>query len=91
MACGCAYIGLNNGIYEQYGLREGIHYIGYDGTLSDLKAKIEYWQKVENQERLESIARAGCEYVQSHFNKNIVSSDFLSAITKAIQLSKHSN
>lgn len=82
MACGCAYIGLNNGLYEQYGLQEGVHYIGYDGTLTDLKAKIEYWQKPENQEKLELIAHTGCEYVRSHFNKNIVSSDFLSAITR---------
>ena len=39
MVCGCAYIGLNNGLYEQYGLKEGVHYIGYDGTLPDLTEK----------------------------------------------------
>lgn len=83
MACGCAYIGLNNGLYDQYGLQEGVHYIGYDGTLSDLKAKIEYWQKAENQERLESIARAGREYVRFNFNKQIVATHLLADLLKA--------
>ena len=83
MACGCAYIGLNSGLYEQYGLQEGVHYIGYDGTLSDLKAKIEYWQKAENQERLESIAHTGCEYVRSHFNRQTVAAHFFLDLLKA--------
>ena len=83
MACGCAYIGLNNGLYDQYGLQEGVHYIGYDGTLSDLKAKIEYWQKAENQERLESIARAGREYVRFNCNKQIVATHLLADLLKA--------
>jgi len=67
MACGCAYIGQNKGYYEDYGMIEGVHYIGYDGTLEDLKAKIKYYQRPENQEKLESIANAGCEFAQKHF------------------------
>lgn len=68
MACGCAYIGQNIGYYEDYGMKEGVHYIGYDGTLKDLRAKIEYYQKPEHQEELELIAKTGCEFVRENFN-----------------------
>ena len=68
MACGCAYLGQTVGYYEDYGMKEGVHYIGYDGTLDDLKAKISYYQQPEHQEELETIAKAGCEFVRSHFN-----------------------
>lgn len=68
MACGCAYLGQTVGYYEDYGMKEGVHYIGYDGTLDDLKAKISYYQQPEHQAELETIARTGCEFVRSHFN-----------------------
>ena len=67
MACGCAYIGQNKGYYEDYGMKEGVHYIGYDGTLEDLKTKIRYYQMPEHQEELERIANAGYEFAQMHF------------------------
>lgn len=86
MACGCAYIGLNNGLYEQYGLKEGVHYIGYDGTLSDLTEKIKYWQRPENQNKLEEIARTGCTYVREHFNKKAVASRLLSGIMEEYKM-----
>ena len=68
MACGCAYIGQTVGYYEDSGMKEGVHYIGYDGTIDDLKAKISYYQQPEHQQELETIAKAGCEFVRSHFN-----------------------
>ena len=68
MACGCAYFGQTVGYYEDYGMKEGVHYIGYDGTLDDLKAKIGYYQQPEHQQELETIAKAGCEFVRSRFN-----------------------
>ena len=68
MACGCAYIGQTVGYYEDYGMKEGVHYIGYDGTIDGLKAKISYYQQPEHQQELETIARTGCEFVRSHFN-----------------------
>lgn len=68
MACGCAYLGQTVGYYEDYGMKEGVHYIGYDGTLDDLKAKITYYQQPEHQQELETIAKTGCEFVRSHFN-----------------------
>ena len=68
MASGCAYIGQTVGYYEDYGMKDGVHYIGYDGTLEDLKAKISYYQQPEHQQELEAIAKAGCEFVRLHFN-----------------------
>lgn len=68
MACGCAYIGQNKGYYEDYGMQEGVHYIGYDGTLDDLKAKIRYYQMPEHQDELERIANVGYEFAQKHFS-----------------------
>lgn len=67
MACGCAYIGQNKGYYEDYGMQEGVHYIGYDGSIEDLKAKISYYQMPEHQEELERIAKTGCEFVRKNF------------------------
>lgn len=68
MACGCAYIGQNIGYYEDYGMKEGVHYIGYDGSLDDLKAKIKYYQQPEHQEELERIANTGYKFALEHFN-----------------------
>ncbi len=53
-------------------MKEGVHYIGYDGSKDDLEAKIEYWQRPENQEKLEEIANAGYEFVHNNFNSEIV-------------------
>lgn len=83
MACGGAFIGQNFGIYEQYGMQEGVHYIGYDGTLNDLKAKISYYQQPEHQEELERIANAGYEYAQTHFRGEIVAKELLDKLQKA--------
>lgn len=83
MACGCAYIGQTTGFYEDYGMRAGVHYIGYDGTLEDLKAKISYYQQPEHQEELERIANAGYEFAQSHFRGDVVAKELLDKLQKA--------
>lgn len=72
MACGCAYLGVDSPAYRDWGLVPGVHFIAYDGTKEDLRAKIEYYQKDENQPQLERIAKTGCEYVRTHFNGNAV-------------------
>lgn len=72
MSCGCAYIGQKVGYYEDLGMVEGVHYIGYDGSLEDLKAKISYYQQPEHQKELENIANAGYEFAKLHFNGNSV-------------------
>lgn len=83
MACGGAYIGQKLGYYEDYGMKEGVHYIGYDGTLEDLKAKITYYQQPEHQEELERIANAGYEFAQTHFRGDIVAKELLEKLQKA--------
>lgn len=67
MACGSAYIGLDSPMYRDYGLIPGVHYIAYDGTKEGLKSTIEFWQKEENQEELERIAKTGCTFVRENF------------------------
>ena len=83
MSCGCAYIGQNLGYYEDYGMQEGVHYIGYDGTLEDLKAKINYYQQPENQDELERIANAGYEFAQKYFRGDFVAKELLNKLVSA--------
>jgi hypothetical protein len=83
MASGCAYIGQTVGYYEDYGMKEGVHYIGYDGTLDDLKAKISYYQLPEHQQELEAIAKAGCEFVRSNFNGRAAAESLLKNLLEA--------
>ena len=74
MACGCAYIGQTEGYYEDYGMVEGVHYIGYDGSLADLKQKIAFYQLPENQEKLEMIALEGCKFARENFRGDVIAS-----------------
>ena len=76
MACGCAMIGWDYGAFEDMGMTAGVHYIAYDGTLEDLRAKIAYYQMDEHQEELEWIARNGCEYVRSHYSQEKVAEQY---------------
>lgn len=80
MSCGCAYIGQTLGYYEDLGMQEGVHYIGYDGTLEDLKSKITYYQAMENQVELELIANAGYEFAKINFTGDIVAEKLLTRV-----------
>lgn len=80
MACGCAFIGLNYGVYEDLGFVDGVHYISYDGTPEDLKRKIRYYQAPENQEALSSIAKAGCDYVRENFSQERVAKEYYESL-----------
>ncbi|MGI5106000.1 glycosyltransferase family 1 protein [Treponema socranskii] len=82
MACGCAMIGINSGIFEDIGLVSGVHYISYNGTLDDLKEKISYWQKEENQKRLSEIAETGYLFIRDNFNKVVVCSNLYKEFQK---------
>lgn len=82
MACGCAMIGLNYGAFEDLGMQAGIHYISYDGTIEDLIEKIRFFQRPENQDELEMIARSGCEYVRSNFSEEAVAKKFITTISQ---------
>ncbi len=80
MACGTAYIGMDHDMYRSIGLIPNVHYIAYDGTLKDMKAKICYYQSHE--EELEKIAKAGMDYVREYFNAEKVASDFYQELVK---------
>lgn len=88
MACGCALIGQTVGYYEDYGMKEGVHYIGYDGSLKDLREKIEYYQREENQEKLKSIAANGQDYVTHNFKGSKIAEELLRYL---IRLNKEKN
>lgn len=84
MACGCAYIGLDYDGYKDLGLIPGVHFIGYDGTLEDLRRKIEYYQLEENQEELERIALTGYRFVRERFNADSASQRLIEQFEKNI-------
>lgn len=80
MACGSAYIGLDSPMYRDLGLIPGVHYIQYDGTKEGLLKTIEYWQKEENQDKLEEIATAGHSFVMDNFNQTAVAKQLLDSL-----------
>lgn len=79
MSCGCAYIG-KKGFYEDYGMKEGIHYIGYNGTPQDLKEKILYYQKPENQDKLKLISENGYQFAINHFQGEIIAKQLINEL-----------
>lgn len=81
MSCGGAYIG-QRGYYEDYGMKEGVHYIGYDGTPDDLLKKVHYYQQPEQQERLKQIAENGYQFAKNNFRGEIVAKQIVDAIIK---------
>lgn len=78
MSCGCAYIGCRKYDYAAYGMVEGIHYIGYDGTLEDLKRTIAYYQCHEDE--LEQIAKAGYAFAKNNFTPEAVTTKLLNSL-----------
>lgn len=85
MACGCAYIGIDSSMYRDLGLIPGTHYIVYDGTKEGLRKVVKYYQKEEHQEELEQIAKAGCEFVRTHFNGQTTAETLMSKLKEEQQ------
>ncbi|MDE7380836.1 MAG: glycosyltransferase, partial [Muribaculaceae bacterium] len=77
MACGSAYIGMDLPAYRDWGMIPGKHFITYDGTIEGLRDTIKFWQQPENQEKLETIANNGYEFVKSNFNSEKLSRKLL--------------
>ena len=82
MACGCAYIGVSNRMYEDIGMLPGVHYISYDGSLKDLKEKILYYQDHEDQ--LRQIASNGHNFVLKELGAHKVASVFIEHIKEIL-------
>lgn len=88
MACGSAYIGLDSPMYRDLGLIPGVHYIAYDGTKEGLKQTVEYWQRPENQDKLEEIANNGYNFVRENFNKETVARTLLKRLKSSASKTK---
>jgi spore maturation protein CgeB len=65
-------------MYSDLGLKGGIHYVPYDGTIKDLTKKIKYYQV--HPDELEKIAAAGYRFVLKHFQPDRVIKNFLKTI-----------
>lgn len=84
MACGCAYLGLKDDpMYLNVGMKDGIHYIGYDGTIDDLCDKISYYQSHEKE--LETIAYNGYQHVKHTFDPDKIMTSFLKYLSSQIK------
>lgn len=85
MACGTAYLGIRSPMYEDIGLVAGVHYIGYDGTVSDLMAKVSHYQ--EHPLEVERIAQEGYRFVRQQLSAQTVFGAFVERLR---ELSKDS-
>lgn len=75
MACGCAFIGIDDPMYSDIGLKNGIHYIGYEkGNFDEMIDKIRYY--LENQNKLSKIATTGYNFVINNFNDKKIADTF---------------
>lgn len=74
MACGSAYLGQKDHMYEDLGLIGGQHYIVHDGSVEGIESIIGYYQN--NPILLEKIADEGHAYVNEKFNGHIVAERF---------------
>lgn len=75
MACGTAYLGLRNPMYEDIGMLAGVHYITYDGTVGDLMAKVSHYQ--QHPEEVARIAQEGSRFVREQLNAQTIYGKFL--------------
>lgn len=84
MACGCAMIGIDIGIFEDMGMQAGVHYIPYDGTLDGLITTMIHYQCPENADELEKIAVTGCRFVREKFSQEKVAALYYENMKKIL-------
>lgn len=80
MACGCALIGRNDGVYDDWGMREGEHYIGYDGGFDSLIATLQAARAAPA--KAEKIAAQGQALVAQAFTAQAVWARLLADIAQ---------
>jgi glycosyl transferase family 1 len=82
MACGSAYLGIRDPMYSDLGMVDGVHYIGYDGTLEDLQRQIEHYQR--NSVELEEVAEQGRRFVAEMMTAEVVCGKFFADLEKLL-------
>lgn len=78
MACGCAMIGIEHKMYTDLGMEPDKHYIAYDGSLEDLRRKIQYYQN--HFDELETIANNGAVFAHERFSKKRIVGDIINSL-----------
>lgn len=86
MACGSLYIGLDDPMYEIYGMEPGKHYWSYDGTFSDLLLQIQYLNSVPR--LADKIAVNGYELVCSNFRPETVYHNHIKTFVESLNEKK---
>lgn len=77
MACGTAFVGIDNPMYTNLGMVDGENYIAYkEDDLNDLVQKIKFYQAPENQEKLAKIADNGYQFVREKLSPKVVADTF---------------
>jgi hypothetical protein len=86
MACGSVFIGLDSPMYADIGMKEGLHYIAYDGTLDNLTEKIQAYQG--NPIALSRISENGKSFAATFCNPKTVTNRFLIEIIRLCNIKK---
>ena len=84
MACGCAFFGLDNPMYRDIGMIPNVHYISYDGTVSDLMNKVRHYQS--NIDELDQIAQCGYEFAVNQLNSKTVYKKFFDQLDFSLKV-----
>jgi hypothetical protein len=74
MACGAAYVGRIDAMYQDIGMQPGVHYIAYDGSVNDLMAQVRRYQQ-DTQLTLQ-IAQTGCTFARERLAASRVYDQF---------------
>lgn len=78
MACGCAYVGIDNAMYADMGFVKGVHYVPYDGTLEGFARTVADYQ--DRPQELAVIAEAGRRFVIDRFRPERVIREFVKSL-----------
>ena len=80
LACGTLFITDKPYNTDTYGFEDGKHLVFYNGTLEDLKEKINYY--LEHEEERESIASQGMEFVRKYYNDERIIGKFTNMVNR---------
>lgn len=70
MMCGSIFIGLDDPMYTDLGMRPGEHYLSYDGTYLSLLKTIQ--TALLNPIQLKAISDNGCKFAENNFKEDFV-------------------